>query len=165
MIHPLSKEVSQAATAGTQGTKELIKKVVPPVVTWQSVFPDTPEKIFDSSAPQGEPNPPDNAATSKKDSLRSTDTKRQIPIDSQASAKTANQVSAPPQRKEKDFLVKGQEFIENGIAFSESKKGRISQSPDPKVTGVPETSRKEAEELEPGKAIEWLLEKKGFKKE
>jgi hypothetical protein len=165
LIHPLSKEVRTTATAGTQGAKEFIKKAVPPAVSWHPVFPGYPEKNFESSVLQGEPNPPDKTAAPKKGDVRSTDTPRQLPVDSLPSGKPGDQASAPSQRKEKDFLVKGQQFLESGIAFSEGKKGRFSQSPDPKVTGVPENGRKEAEEMEPGKVIEWLLEKKGLKKE
>ena len=124
-----------------------------------------PIRILDSFAPQGEAEPPDKAAATKKGGVRSPDTERQVSADSKTSAKSAGQASAPFRREEKDYWAKGQKFIESGIAFPESKKGRISQSPDPKATGVPEPGSKEAEEVEPGKVIEWLLEKKAYKKE
>jgi hypothetical protein len=165
LFHPLSKEVSPTATAGTEGTKELIKKAVPSAGPRQPVFPDYPGSLLDSPAPQREPNRPDKVATAKKDGVRSADSEKQVSADSKIPAKSAKQASASSRREEKDFLSKGQEFLESGIAFSESKKGKINQSADPKVTGVPETGRKEAEELEPGKVIEWFLEKKSSKKD
>jgi type II secretory pathway predicted ATPase ExeA len=165
LFHPLSKEVSPTATAGTEGTKELIKMAVPSAGSRQPVFPDYPGSLLDSPAPQGEPNRPDEVGTAKKGGVRGTDPERQVSADSKIPAKSPKQASASSRREEKDFLSKGQEFLESGIAFSESKKGKINQSADPKATGVPETGRKEAEELEPGKVIEWFLEKKSSKKD
>ena len=163
-ISPPSNEVSPKAAADAGGPKELIKQAIPSAGPIQALIPNVPPRILDSTAPKGKPTPPAKVTTPGKESPRSAETVKQtLPVPKTA-ARPVPEAPGPSQPKEKDFLVKGQEFLENGIAFSESKKGKIPQGPEPKAV-APDPTAREDEETDPGKAIEWLLERKGPKKE
>jgi hypothetical protein len=89
----------------------------------------------------------------KKASTQGTRTKSQKILDSKVSR-------GPPRKASADSLPDTQVRPEKEKDLGESR----SQSPGP-MTGfsVRETSEKETEEAEPGKAIDWLLEKRNRK--
>ncbi len=99
------------------------------------------------------------AKVSKGTSARSEKTGGQKPIGPGASGGSAGQAITDPLRQKTGPDEKEKGFYERGEASSEDRRGRVSEN----SRSAEELRSKEVEEIEPSKAIDWLLEKRSGK--
>jgi hypothetical protein len=99
------------------------------------------------------------AKVSKGTSARSEKTGGQKPIGPGASGGSAGQAITDPLRQKTGPDEKEKGFYERGEASSEDRRGRVSEN----SRSAEELRSKEVEEIEPSRAIDWLLEKRSGK--
>jgi general secretion pathway protein A len=100
------------------------------------------------------------AKISKGTSIRSEKTGGQKPIGRGASGGSAGQAINDALRQKTDPNLREKGSYERGEVSSEDRRGSVSE----KSRSVEESLSKDAEEIEPSKAIDWLLEKRSEKK-
>ena len=103
--------------------------------------------------------------TSKDASAQTVKPQSRETVGSRASVGPAGQTFTDPPREKRSPNEKAKDREDKGEFTSEDRNGGLSQSPG-LTTGrsAQETSSKDEEEVDPGRAIDWLLQKRGDKK-
>jgi type II secretory pathway predicted ATPase ExeA len=170
LIYPVFKEVSwNDLVRSTREAGNLSAKGPHALLPSAAGDPASSERLgsnFKVFGPQevSNPNPPGQSTTPEEISVGGIETERLGAADSGAPPETAKRASTEPWREEKRQSEKKESFIKHNSAALKEKKERVNQSP--LLTAertLPEPTAAKAEEIEPGRVIEWLLERKSHK--
>jgi type II secretory pathway predicted ATPase ExeA len=166
--HEELKEVSGKNTTNAKEVGSLTKYSIPDAASLAIEKPASSEsarKSSESIVPPKEAGVPKETKTFKGASVQGLKTERQAPAGSRASARPAKQTFPTPLRDEMGPYEKETRIDDKGKAASEERGGRMGQTPG-STTGQSgqETTTKDGEEIDPGRVMEWLLERRSEKK-
>ena len=166
--HEELKEVSGKNTTNAKEVGSLTKYSIPDAASLAIEKPvpsESARKGSESIVRQKEASVPKETKTIKGASVQGLKTERQAPAGSRASARPAKQTFTAPLRDEMGPYKKETKIDDKGKAASEERGGRMAQTPG-FTTGQSgqETTTKDGEEIDPGRVMEWLLERRSDKK-
>jgi general secretion pathway protein A len=138
---------------------------IPPLATKELPLSRGAGMGSDSSAPQERFGGLEENRTSKRVSVLNEETKNMKAPGSKTTLEPARQAFTDSLRKERGPNGEEKRFDDRGESVSDDRRGTMSQSPGFMTGGsVKEATNMDAEEVEPSKVIDWLLEKRSNKK-
>jgi type II secretory pathway predicted ATPase ExeA len=168
LIYPVFKEASRNDIVSStrivenpfvKGPHAVLSSVARGLATSES-----PEGNFDVGAPQevtADPDPSVQSTAREEISVGVIETERHGTADSSTSAEPAKWASTDPRLEDKSPSALKEGFLKHYRASWNNEKERGSHSPGSKIEPtLPESTFQKAKEREPGRVIEWLLERK-----
>jgi type II secretory pathway predicted ATPase ExeA len=158
--HEGLKEQAKQGGAGTETTKEQSVSGVVPSAAKEQPYSQEVEADTDVFLKRKDLSRGQETKISKETNIQSEKTGGQKPIGRGASGGSAGQAINDALRQKTGLHLKEQGSYERGGASSEDRRGSVIEN----SRSVEESRSKDAEEIEPSKAIDWLLEKRSEKK-
>lgn len=158
--HETLKEQARQEDGGKETVKGQSVAGVVPSAAKEDSFSQEVGAGSDASLQRKDPGGGQGTKISKGTSPRSEKTGGQKPIGREASGGSAGQAITDSLRQRTGPNEKGKVFYERGEASSEDKRGSVSEN----SRSAEESRSEDGEEIEPSKAIDWLLEKRSEKK-